>query len=84
MRREVEQQLKPLGWEVGESPHCHIRFVQQEADRERWTERFKVTSWPTLVLLVDGQEKGRFVGRMAASELSRRMIVLQKETLGKK
>ncbi len=75
---EIEQKLPAAGWKVGESADCVIRAVRQESDPDDLTGRYRVRTFPTLVLLVDGCEVRRIVGRISAVELSHRLAVLQK------
>ncbi len=58
-RRDFEGWLKQSGWEVDESPEAHVRII--DADREpQCAQAHAIRTFPTFLLMRDGQEQQRF------------------------
>ena len=73
MKLQIQQQLVPLGWKYGSNAACDIRLVDTKTAEACLNDQPAITSWPTCILLVDGQPRVRLVGYLSPGKLSQQI-----------
>lgn len=74
LKQDIQQTLAPIGWQIGSSPEHAIRLLNADDSAGKpLAERHHISQYPTILILADGKETERIMGRISAVDLSWRL-----------